>query len=200
VTHLGATDLSITVQDAPRIEVDLVHDAATVRLGLDAEDALRALVLHETQGIVCGVRIEELVAILGDVGEVTVPYQEREGLVEEEVNLLGLEDVLRFQNVTEGVLDPEPLHGLSQVIDTQRALGVRCCRELGCGGEAHGHPWCDASHRVDVWSLRHTLVDVAGGRGRNAFPNAGISFHHHGVKCRLCSKVYLLQRPIAPFS
>jgi len=29
-------------------------------------------VLYETQGIVPGVRIEELVAILGDVGEVTV--------------------------------------------------------------------------------------------------------------------------------
>src|SRR5262249_11320255 len=41
-----------TAQDAPRVEVDLVHDATAVRLDLDADDALRALVLHETQGIV----------------------------------------------------------------------------------------------------------------------------------------------------
>src|SRR5712691_13399108 len=64
----------ITVQDAPRVEVDLIHDTAAVRRGRDAEDALRALVLPETQGIVGGVQIEELVAILGDVGEVTVLF------------------------------------------------------------------------------------------------------------------------------
>jgi hypothetical protein len=168
--RLPSTFLSLTVQDAPRVEVDLGHDAAAVRLGLDAEDALRALVLHETQVIVGSVRIEELVAILGDVGEVTVLYQQREGLVEEEIHFLGLEDMMRLQNVTEGVLDPEPLRGLSQVVETQLTLGVRCCREPGCGGGAHGHPLREAAHRVDVESLRHTLVDVAGGRGRNALP------------------------------
>jgi len=44
----------LTAPDAPRVEVDRVHDAAAVRLRLDAEDALRAFVLHETQGIVDG--------------------------------------------------------------------------------------------------------------------------------------------------
>ena len=36
---------SMPVQDTPRVEVDLIHAAAAVWLGLDAEDALRALVL-----------------------------------------------------------------------------------------------------------------------------------------------------------
>jgi len=72
--RLPSTFLSLTGQDAPRLEVDLGHDAAAVRLDLDAEDALRALVLHETQVIVRSVRLEELVAILGDVSEVTVLY------------------------------------------------------------------------------------------------------------------------------
>jgi hypothetical protein len=107
---------------------------------------------------------------------------------------------MRFQNVKECVLDPEPLHGLSQVVKTQLTLGVHCCSEPGCGCEAHGHPLCGASHRVDVWTLGHTLVDVAGGRGRNVLPHAGIAFHRHGVQCRLCGKVHLLQRPVAPFS
>jgi hypothetical protein len=89
--------LSLTVQDAPRVEVDLVHDAATVWLGLDAENALRALMLYETPVIVRGVRVEELVAVLGDVGDIPVLYQEREGLVEEEIHLLGWEDVMRLQ-------------------------------------------------------------------------------------------------------
>jgi len=38
--RLPSTFLSLTVQDAPCVEVDRVHDAAAVRLGLDAEDAL----------------------------------------------------------------------------------------------------------------------------------------------------------------
>src|SRR5262249_47566776 len=91
-----------TAQDAPRVEVDLIHDAAAVRRGRDAKDALRALVLHETQGIVGRVRIEELVALLGDVGEVMVLDQEHERLVEEDIHLVGVEDVLGLQYVTEG--------------------------------------------------------------------------------------------------
>jgi hypothetical protein len=82
-----------TVQDAPRVGVDLVHGPAAVRHGPDAEDALRALVFHKTQVIVRRDRIEELVAALGDV---TVLDQGSEGLVEEDINLLGLEDVMRW--------------------------------------------------------------------------------------------------------
>src|SRR6516165_7530228 len=82
----------LTAQDAPRVEVDLVHDAAAVRLRRDAEDALRALVLHETQGLVGRVRLEELVAILGHVSDITVLHQESESLVEEDIDFGGLED------------------------------------------------------------------------------------------------------------
>jgi hypothetical protein len=140
-------------QDAPRVEVDLVHDAAAVWRGLNAEDALRALVLYEPQGIVCRVRIEELVALLGEVGNVIVLDQASEGLVEEEIHLVRLEDVMGLQHVAEGVLDPEPVQGLSEVLETQCTLGVRCWSAPGCGGAAPGHPVCHAAYSVDVWTL-----------------------------------------------
>src|SRR5918912_4241464 len=102
----------LPVQDAPRVEVDLVHDAAAVRLRLDAEDALRTLVLHETQGLVGRVRLEELAALLGNVSDITVLHQESDSLVEEDINFGGLEDMLGLQQVTEGILHPEPVQGL----------------------------------------------------------------------------------------
>ena len=70
-------------------------------------------VLHETQMIARCIRVEELVAVLRDVGEVTILYQARDGLVEEEVELVRLEDVVRCENLKQRVLDPEPLEGLS---------------------------------------------------------------------------------------
>jgi len=182
----------IPAQDASRVEVDLIHDAAAVWLGLDAEDALRALVLHETQGIVGGVRIEELVALLGEVGEVTVLDQESERLVEQEIQLVGWEDVPGLQQVTEGVLDPEPMQGLSQVREAQRPLWVRYSRDPRCGGAAHGHPLGHAAYRVDGGSLRQTLVEVAGRHRRKTRPYAGMALHHHGVQGRLGGKVHLL--------
>src|SRR5215468_8432834 len=175
----------LSVQDTPRIEVDLVHDADAVWRGLDAEDALRALVLHEMQGIVGWVRIEELVALFGDVSEVTVLDQESEDLVEEEIQLVGWEDVLGLQQVTEGVLDPEPVQGVSQVREAQRPLWVRYGRESRCSGAAHGHPVGHAAYSVDVGSLRQTLVEVAGRRGRHTRPEAGLALHHHGMQGRL---------------
>src|SRR5260370_1226367 len=64
----------------------------------------------------------------------------------------------------------EPVHGLSQVIETQHTLWVQGGREPGDGGAAHGHPVCHAAYSVDVESLRQTLVEVAGRRGRNTLP------------------------------
>src|SRR5262249_21076880 len=152
---------SIPVQDTPRVEVDLIHAAAAVWLGLDAEDALRALVLHETQGIVGGVRIEELVAILGDCSDVTVLDQESESLVEKELHHVGLEDVMGLQHVTEGVLDPEPVQGLSQIVEAQRSLWVRYGRIPGCGGAVHSHPLGYTAYRVDGGALPQPLAEGA---------------------------------------
>ena len=144
----------IPVQDAPRVEVDLVHDAAAVRLRLDAEDALRTLVLHETQGLVGRLRLEELVAILGNVSDIPVLHQDSESLVDEDIDLGGLENMLGLQQVTEGVLNPEPVQGLSQAIETQCTLGVSCGSPPGGGRAVHGHPVCQAADSGDVGSLR----------------------------------------------
>jgi hypothetical protein len=50
-----------------------------------------------------------------------------------------------LQQVTEGVLDPEPVQGLSQVLETQRPLEVRGGRDPRGGGTAYGHPVCHAA-------------------------------------------------------
>src|SRR5215831_21165510 len=170
----------IPAQDATRVEVDLIHDAAAVRRGRDAKDALRALVLHETQRIGGGVRIEELVALLRDVGEVMVLDQEHERLVEEDIHLVGVEDVLGLQQVTEGVLDPEPMQGLSQVRETQFPLGVWGSCEPGGGGAAHGPPGGHAAESVDGGALRQTLVEVTGRRRRYRCLEAGVALYYHG--------------------
>jgi len=92
------------------------------------------------RGSSTGVRIEERVALLGEVGEVTVLDQDREGLGEQELHLVEVEDVLGLQQVTESVLDPEPVQGLRQVRETQRTPRILCGRAPGGGGAAHGHP------------------------------------------------------------